>query len=116
MTFELRKKNNKPYEWAKYTKNIFNNYFTNYIVFTSIENDPLLKKEFGYLLEQYKDAVYLDCKCENFTWLKKFKEAKYTVASVEPGNEYNKFKKVGFQIVGFEKEPFNRLTMIRENF
>lgn len=116
MKFEVRTKNDKPYEWVKYTKNIFNGNFTHYMVLTSVENDSLLSREFNELLKTYKDVAYLDCKCDKFNWLKQFNKTKYTIASVEPGDEYKKFKKIGFEIVGFEEKPFNRLTMIKENF
>ena len=116
MKFECSYQNGKPYEWEKYTKNIFNGYFIHHLILTSVDNDPVLNKEFDFILKQYKDVAYLDCKCSKFSWLKQFDGTKYTIASVEPGDEYKKFKKIGFDIIGFEDKPFYRLIMIRENY
>ena len=108
-------KNGEPYEWQRCIKNPFNGYFIHHMVLTSVKNDILLKKEFADILEKYKDISLLDCKCKKLNWLKSFKETKYTIACVEPEN-YNFYKKYGFEFEKWEDKPYYFFIMIRKNF
>ena len=106
-------KEGKPIEWIKFTRNPFNRHFIHFMILTSIQNDKILSEEFKDFLKKYKDIAYYDCKCKKINWLNDFHGAKYVIASVEPGEEFKRFNKYGFKIVGFEASPFNRLIMVK---
>lgn len=118
MKFVCSYQNGKPYDWIKYTKNIFTRSFRYWVCLTSVQNDRVLTEEFKDLidLEKYNDLSYLegDSDIKRLNWLKKFKGTKYTVACVTI-EECKKFNKIGFEIIGDDIEPGYLIT-VRRNF
>lgn len=114
--FICRYENGKPYEWQRITRNPFTGSFIHYMLLTSVQNDRVLKKAFADVLkDDYDDVAYYDCDCRKLSWLKDFKGAKYTVASVNY-KDFDRFDKVGFEMIGVDSDMPNNVIMIRKNF